>query len=99
MNPNSTSKSFATTTIVGRSIPVQTEDLNYLVKCFKEREENIIKLFKIVLLFKSSAIQKNKIRLHNLFVRFNKIEDIQVKNEAVITIKYNQSKMSHVPKA
>ena len=95
---SSSSKCFSSATIVGRSIPVQTEDLNYLAKCFKEREENIIKLFKIVLLFKSSAIQKNKIRLHNLFSRFSKIEDIQVKNEAVITIKYNQSKMVQVPK-
>lgn len=94
---SSSSRPFSAASVVGRSIPVQPEDLNYLLKSFKEREENIIKLFKIVLLFKSSAIQKNKIRLQNLFARFSKIEDIQVKNEAVITIKYNQSKMAQVP--
>ena len=81
--------------IIRQTVP-QLEDLNSLFKVIHEREENIIKLFKVVLTYKNSTIQKNKIRLHSLSLSLNQTEETQAKTEDTIINKYTDSTLKEV---
>jgi len=81
--------------IIRQTIP-QLEDFNSLFKVVREREESIIKLFKVVLTYKNSAIQRNKIRLHSLSLSLNQAEEAQAKTEDIIINKYTDSILKEV---
>ena len=79
-----------------KNIP-QPEDLNKILKAVEERQENILKLFKILLMFKGSVAQRNQTRLNNLCLRLNKVEETQSEIEDTIISK-NQNIKLYEPK-
>jgi len=90
------SSSFIPHSIVMRQTVPQLEDFNILFKVIREREENIIKLFKVVLTYKNSTIQSNKIRLHSLALSLNQAEEGQAKTEEIIINKYSDAILKEV---
>ena len=82
--------------IVMRQTVPQLEDFNSLFKVIRDREENIIKLFKVVLTYKNSTIQRNKIRLHSLAISLNQSEESQAKTEDTIINKYTDAILKEV---
>ncbi len=75
-------------------LALESEDLRTLLKCFKDREENIVRLVQVTELRKKSNISPHKCPLQASLGNVYKNDEYQERIENNIISKYQQSIVS-----